>query len=90
MAVNSDNGWHLDRRVNVSVIATLVVLVAFVVGMDWRIKALEKAQDDQASVPMDIAVIKTEFRSLKDDVNDNSEQLDRIEEKIDRALQPPQ
>lgn len=93
MASNSDNAWHLDKRVNVSVIFGLlfqaVVFTTFIVGLDYRVKALEDDYETQQDVPTDLAVLTTEVTAIKEDVEDNSEQLDRIEDKIDRLQRSP-
>jgi peptidoglycan hydrolase CwlO-like protein len=88
MGSNNDSGWHLDKRVNISIIFGLIIqtiiVTSFIVGLDYRVKALEKEEELLGPVPTNLAVLSTEVAAIKDDVADNTQQLDRIEEKIDQ------
>ena len=95
-ADQSDREWHLDKRLPIALIMTIVLqtvgLVTYVVSnnvsVEYRLQALEKTDEQVAQVPTDIALVKQEIRSIRGDVEDNTEQLDRIEDKIDKLNSP--
>lgn len=85
---SSDGGWHLDKRVPIALIVTLVlqavVFTRFLVAMDYRIASLESSALKTEDIPTDLAVVKQQISSMHEDIGDLTEQQTRIESKIDR------
>lgn len=83
MAAPEDGGWHLDRRVPVAIIVTLV---AQIIGFGWifgslenRVAQLERRADVQAVIvrelPEKLGRLDEQMRSVR-------QTLDRIDKKL--------
>lgn len=83
MTTPNDNGWHLDKRVPVAIIFTLV---AQIVGFGWifgalenRVAQLERRADIQAAIvrelPEKLGRLDEQMRSVK-------QTLERIDKKL--------
>jgi hypothetical protein len=92
MALN-DNGqrreWHLEKRVPVTIIMTLVVYFGTAMwwargvegeqmGLDRRVAALEAARDETALDRTKIAVLESNLEALKEQVSESRKVLDEI------------
>jgi hypothetical protein len=77
---NGSGGWHLDRRVPITILALmslqLILLVSFFVGLDWRVKSLES----QAVTDARVAVIEANLMAVDRD-------LSRLEQRTVVALE---
>lgn len=82
MASDTENQWHLDRRVPVAIILTLVVqLVGFgmlIGNIENRVKTLEIASSSRSVLPERMARLEERLVSLQ-------RVLERIDRKLDGA-----
>ncbi len=82
--MNAQEPWHLDRKVPIALIVTIIVQTAGIVwwaaNVDTRLAVIEKTDAAQGGY----ADRLTRLESAKEDV---SRRLDRIEVKIDRILE---
>lgn len=88
MAINGEadgNQWHLDRRVPVAIIITLIVqLVGFgmmIGNIENRVKNLETASSSRSVLPERMARLEERLVSLQ-------RVLERIDRKLDGASPP--
>jgi hypothetical protein len=84
MTLDHEDGWHLDKKVPISIIAAMLVQLAaalwFVSKLDARVIALETA-----------LIAQHERDALQDKASNDSDtlirmQLTRIDDKLDRLL----
>lgn len=81
--VTSDNGWHLDKRVPLGIIAAIFVQTAilgyFIGSLDNRVAQLETAQVSRADERDRLITLETQIRGVYDT-------LIRIERRLERRL----
>lgn len=85
---NATDYWHLDKRVPISLIVTIIfqtIIFVFWFGnfsakTDQRLEYLEITIQDRATSISRISSLETK-------VNINSSKLDRIEDKLDRVIE---
>lgn len=77
----ASSGWHLDRRVPIALIVTL--MVQFGAGV-WFVSSLSK---DVGANRDGIAELKTEFRNLKIGRDDLTSRVIRIEERLNNQTE---
>ncbi|MEM7619756.1 MAG: hypothetical protein AAF228_04730 [Pseudomonadota bacterium] len=77
-----DMHWHLDRKVPVALIATLIIQTlgfAFYMGnLSHRVQAIEKGMQERSKLPDRTTRLESELRSVRDI-------LSRIEVKLDKV-----
>jgi hypothetical protein len=78
-----DSNWHLDKRVPIALIFTLVAQFGF--GIWWvskisnRVDNLELQMTTGANLPTEISVVKEQLKSI-------SKSVDRIESVLDKQI----
>lgn len=72
----SDEPWHLDKRVNVSLIATFIIQTA--IGVWWAASLTER----QAQIEFRVAGHDRQIEQMQATANAASVSLGRIEENI--------
>lgn len=80
------SGWHLDKRVPIALVLAIMVQSA---GMVWwgatlsaRVATLEEKSVAGSGQPERLVKVETQVEGL-------TKTMDRIERKLDRALDPP-
>lgn len=84
-----DREWHLDKKVPIALIATLLLqtggLVWWARGLDARVAALEKGDETRVTkdtqlnnIAIDLAVLKENVKTTRDDVSSMKNGLNTI------------
>ncbi len=84
-----DREWHLDKKVPIALIATLLLqtggLVWWARGLDARVAALEKGDETRITkdtqlnnIAIDLAVLKENVKTTKDDISSMKDGLNTI------------
>lgn len=96
-APEDDKAWHLDKRVNVALILAICIQTAGAIwwasNLSSRVSALEKgdegriAQTNQASqqltsIAVDIAVLKENVKTTKEDVTSMKNGFDAVIQQV--------
>lgn len=85
----SDNHWHLDKRVPISILGVLIVQMCsglwFISKLDARIAALENISVIQLSAQHEKDQKQDE--QVKDSVEKLAKQLEHIDDKLDRIIE---
>jgi hypothetical protein len=87
MARQNENEWHLDKKVPLGLLLTIVIqtVTLVYVGTTWksdvdsRITALEKTETQTSANPTRITILEQKFEFI-------SETLKRIERKLDKEI----
>jgi hypothetical protein len=80
--------WHLDKRVPVAIIVTIVMQFTFTIWyaaqLDHRVATMERNLIGASSQGERLTKVETEFNSVKQELQ---RRLDRIDIKLDRLLE---
>lgn len=80
------NGWHIDRRIPIALVLTILIqtggAVWWLATLNSRVSNLEEKLGAVASQPERLVRVETQVEAL-------TKTMDRIERKLDRALDPP-
>ncbi|WP_336801581.1 hypothetical protein [Kaistia sp. MMO-174] len=78
----ASSGWHLDKRVPIALIVTLLLQAA--VGLIWaskldaRVASLELAQATSGDQPMRIVRVETQMEGVRGTLKEMNDKLDRL------------
>lgn len=81
----ASDGWHFDRRIPIALVLTILIQTAGAVwwlsSLNSRVTSLEEKIGSVASQPERLVRVETQVEQL-------TKTMDRIERKLDRALDP--
>lgn len=88
-----DREWHLDKKVPIALIATLLLqtggLVWWARGLDARVAALEKGDETRVTkdtqlnnIAIDLAVLKENVKTTKDDISSMKTGFDMLMQQV--------
>lgn len=88
-----DREWHLDKKVPIALIATLLLqtggLVWWARGLDARVAALEKGDENRmgqvsqlTNIAVDIAALKEKAQTTKDDISDIKRSVEMLTQQV--------
>ncbi len=86
--IKQEDTWHLDKRVPVAIIITIVMQFTFTIWyaaqLDHRVATMERNIIGASSQGERLTKVETEFNSVKQELQ---RRLDRIDIKLDRLLE---
>lgn len=81
--MSHDKHWHLDRRVPLAIVFSLVLqtvyFTIFLTRLDDRVNVLEKGQIDVIETVKDMTEIRIHQGYLKDDIRNVNHKLDGLD-----------
>lgn len=76
------SGWHLDKKVPLALIVTIITQTAlavwFIAGLSQRVTQLEVALSASTDQPARIVRVETQMEGVRDTLKEMNDKLDRL------------